>query len=157
MQPLDLLETANVLLNSGTSRLKDANLRRAHSTVYYAIFHTLAKACADLLIGGRQASRSREAWQQTYRALCHGPAKKACSTNAKIALFPDPVRDFANQFVARQKKRHAADYDPYAKVTKSEVKADLEVARQAILDFNAAPLKDRRAFCAFVLFRHYES
>jgi uncharacterized protein (UPF0332 family) len=155
VQPLDLLETAEVLLNTGPSKLKDANLRRAQSSVYYALFHTLARTCADLLIGGTKAKRSKEAWQQTYRALGHNAAKTACS-HGKISKFPDPVRDFANQFVAMQKKRHSADYDPFASFAKSTVKADIAVARQAIHDFKAASPKDRRAFCAFVLFKRYD-
>jgi uncharacterized protein (UPF0332 family) len=155
VQPLDLLDTAEVLLKTGPKKLKDANLRRAHSTVYYALFHCLAKTCADLLIGSTRATRSNHAWQQTYRALCHGPAKKACGL-PKVATFPNAIRDFANEFVKMQKKRHSADYDPLARVQKSEVKADIETARQTINDFLAAPPKDRRAFCAFVLFKQYD-
>lgn len=155
MQPPDLIDTAEVLLKTGPSRLKDANLRRAHSSVYYALFHCLAKTCADLLIGGTKASRSEQAWQQTYRALGHRSARSACA-NGKMKKFPDPIRDFANQFVAMQKKRHSADYDPLARLAKSTVKADIAVARQTIKDFCAAPPKDRRAFCAFVLFKQQD-
>jgi uncharacterized protein (UPF0332 family) len=155
VQPPDLLETAGVLLRSGPSRLKDANLRRAHSAIYYALFHCLARSCADLLIGATKSARSPEAWRQTYRALCHGPARKACG-DGRVSAFPNAIRDFANEFVKMQKKRHLADYDPLVKIVKSEVQADLEVARQAIADFKAAPIKDRRAFCAFVLFKRYD-
>lgn len=151
MQPLDLLKTAEALLK-GQARPLEANLRRAHSSVYYALFHCLARTCADGLIGGTRKTRSDKAWQQTYRALLHKPAKNACK-HGLVTKFPDAIRDFANLFVTMQAKRHSADYDPLAKLTKSEVRADIDLARQAIVDFTDTPAKDRRAFCAFVLFK----
>lgn len=103
-------------------------------------------------MGGAGASRSQSAWRQTYRALEHGVAKNACN-DGKIALFPNQIQDFANAFVTMQEKRHAADYDPAAKFVKSAVAQDILTARQAIEDFAQAPLKDRRAFCVFVILR----
>ena len=130
-----------------------ASLCRAVSSAYYSLFHCLAKTCADLLMGGVGAAKSREAWRQTYRALDHGAAKAACKHTAIVSLFPKPVEDFANAFVSLQVKRHTADYDPKAKFSKSEVKNDVLLARQAIDDFGKATMKDRRAFAAHVLFR----
>jgi uncharacterized protein (UPF0332 family) len=151
VQPLDLLDVAESLI-AGRSRPKDANLRRAHSSVYYALFHTLAKDCADLFLGGYGAARGQRAWKQTYRALDHGRAKKAC-IHGKIKDFPDSIRDFANIFAQMQDKRHGADYDPLAKLTKSEVQADILLARLTIQDYRATQAMDRRAFCAWVLFQ----
>lgn len=51
-----------------------------------------------------------------------------------------------------QKKRHAADYDPLAKFTKSEVTTDIETTEFVIREFSKAKVKDRRAFAALVLF-----
>jgi len=67
--------------------------------------------------------------------------------------FPKGIEDFANAFVTLQDRRHAADYDPFAKFVKSSVEADLILAAQAIQDFKAESQKDRRAFCAYVLFK----
>lgn len=150
MQPLDLLDTAADLL-AGNSRPREANLRRAQSTIYYAMFHCLCKQCADTLMGGTGATRSNKAWKQTYRALSHGKTKNSCG-HKQISKFPDPIRNFANLFVSLQEKRHEADYDPHANFAKSGVKTDLTWAKQVIIDFMQAPMKDRRAFCAFVLF-----
>jgi hypothetical protein len=152
VQPLDLLSVAEALIK-GSSRPKDANLRRAQSSIYYALFHTLAKECADLFVGGNGASRGQRAWQQTYRALDHGRAKGACTHGTMITRFPDPIRDFANIFAQMQEKRHEADYDPLAKLTKSEVSADIAMARLTIQDYMRSPRKDRRAFCAWILFQ----
>lgn len=71
-----------------------------------------------------------------------------------IAKFPKEIQDFANTFVALQIKRHKADYSPDGKYYKSEVLQDIADAEEAIRKFQRAYLKDRRAFSAFVLFKH---
>ena len=120
---------------------------------YYALFHCLARSCADLLVGGSGAERSEKAWRQTYRALEHRLAERACR-NGVIVRFPESIRDFANTFVAMQKKRHDADYDPHAaKLSKSEVQADIALVEQVIADYQAVKASDKRAFCIYVLFK----
>lgn len=152
MKPLDLIASANILVTSCKGKPSQVSLRRATSSAYYALFHCLAPNCADLLVGGTNAIRSRHAWRQTYRALEHGFAKSACKDGI-IAQFPKPVEDFANCFVSMQEKRHAADYDPSIRLTKSEVVADIKTANEPILEFLKVPAKDRRAFSAHVLFK----
>jgi hypothetical protein len=117
------------------------------------MFHCLARASADLLVGGVGAERSKHAWKQVYRAIDHGTAKTACRDSAVVTQFPKPIEDFANTFVTMQTKRVSADYDPTSKFTKSEVVQDIATVKSAIDAFNAEPRKDRLAFCAFVLFR----
>lgn len=73
-----------------------------------------------------------------------------------MALFPEAIQDFADTFVAMQTKRHDADYDPYARLTKSEVHADIAIARQVIAAFNSQPHKDRRAFSAHIVLKRRE-
>jgi uncharacterized protein (UPF0332 family) len=152
MQPLDLITSANILVGSCKGKPSQVSLRRATSSAYYAMFHCLARNCADLLVGGTNALRSKHAWRQTYRALEHGFAKAACKDRI-VAKFPKAVEDFANNFVSLQEKRHAADYDPSIKLTKSEVIADIAAAEEAIIEFSKVPIKDRRAFAAHVLFK----
>jgi uncharacterized protein (UPF0332 family) len=151
--PRDLLRTATDLVNSSRGKPRQAHLRRAVSTAYYAMFHTLAKCCADLLVGGRSSSRSEEAWVQVYRALEHGPAKNACMNQNTISKFPKEIHDFANMFVQMQLKRHKADYDPSERIFKSAVLADISAVKAVIDDFGNASLKDRRAFAALVLLK----
>ncbi len=152
MKPLDLIDSANILVRSCKGKPSQVSLRRATSSAYYALFHCLSRTCADLLVGGSSAVRSKHAWRQTYRALEHGFAKSACKDGI-IAKFPKAIEDFANNFVALQEKRHAADYDPLVRLTKSEVVADIAAAKNAIVRFQAEPIKDRRAFAAHVLFK----
>jgi uncharacterized protein (UPF0332 family) len=152
MQPLDLIASANILVQSSKGKPSQVSLRRATSSAYYALFHCLAKSCADLLVGGSNSTRSKQAWRQTYRALEHGFTKSACKDNL-ISKFPKQIEDFANSFVTLQEKRHSADYDPFIRLTKSEVVADIKTAEKAIIEFRKASAKDRRAFAAHVLFK----
>lgn len=153
MKPLDLIASAIILVTSCKGKPSQVSLRRATSAAYYAMFHCLARNCADLLVGGTNSSRSKHAWRQTYRALEHGFAKNACKDGPTLGQFPKAIEDFANNFVAMQEKRHMADYDPTVKLSKSEVLADINLARQAITEFQKEPVKDRRAFAAHVLFK----
>ena len=130
--------------------------RRAISACYYAMFHCLARECADLLIGGAGPGRSNEAWRQTYRALDHGYAKSQCEAAGKKG-FPPGVVNFATLFKTMQVKRHDADYDPHARFVKSQVQSDIGLVEAAISDFLSTHKKDRRAFCAWVLLKNRPS
>lgn len=106
-----------------------------------------------MLVGGEGAAKSKHAWRQTYRALEHGQAYNACKNGNIISKFPQPIEDFANAFVSLQDKRHSADYDPHAKFLKSGVLNDIALVKTVMQNFEAADAKDRRAFCAYVLFK----
>ncbi|HVY50205.1 MAG TPA: hypothetical protein VHA07_01450 [Devosia sp.] len=64
MKPGDLIAQARRLANASPKRPRDADLRRAVSAAYYALFQAIAKASADLLVGSAGASRSDKAWRQ---------------------------------------------------------------------------------------------
>ena len=70
------------------------------------------------------------------------------------ARFPPAIALFANKFAEMQHKRHDADYNPRAKLHKSGVLADIDVATVLIAGFLAASVADRRAFASWVLFRN---
>ena len=128
-------------------------MRRALSTAYYSLFHTLAKCCADLFVGDSPATRSNPAWRQVYRALEHKFCKSACKNKTILALFPKEIEDFGNQFVSMQQIRHLADYDPTTIYAMTEVLTAIDSCEQTIADFANAPESDRRAFAAHVLFK----
>ena len=153
MNPPDLLDAAHVLLSSAEGRPTEASLRRAISSAYYALFHCLSRECADLLIGGSGSDRSDAAWRQVYRALEHGPAKTKCRKREMIRKFPEEIQSFAKTFADMQEKRHGADYDPFAQVTKLDVSTDIAAVEAAIARLKSAPAKHRRAFCAYVLLK----
>jgi hypothetical protein len=151
--PLDLLDTAHDLVSLRSGRPKQGHLRRSISSAYYAMFHALARCCADQLIGGPGSKRSRPAWNQVYRALDHGAARSACSNETMIAKFPREIQEFSRAFVQLQLKRHEADYDPDATMYNSAALANIAIVETLIKEFSNVPLKHRRAFAAWVMFK----
>jgi hypothetical protein len=144
----DFLGTARALLTGGRGAPRQANLRKAYSALYYALFHTLCTTCAGMLV-----SRStRRAWIQVYRAVEHRAAKDNCK-RLKGMGFPAEVEDFADVFVQMQNKRHDADYDPHARSSKSAIETDVETAAATIAGFRAIAARHRRAFAAYILIR----
>jgi hypothetical protein len=152
MQPKGYLDLAFELVRFNKGKPKQIILRRAVSTAYYAMFHTLARCCADGLIGSSKTDRSSNAWLQVYRALEHGFAVAQCR-NARLRDFPKDIQDFANLFATMQVKRHKADYNPFGRLAKSEVLSDLEQVKAAMLAFDNTSLKDKKAFSTFILFK----
>ena len=67
--------------------------------------------------------------------------------------FPAAIRDFGEEFVVMQLKRHAADYAPGGSYYKSAVLSDIVNAEGVIRRFLRVPAKDRRAFAAWVVLR----
>ena len=139
-------------LNDRMGRPRQTELSRAVSCAYYALFHTLARCCADTLVGVSPASRSQGAWRQTYRAVEHGPTRSRCSRQEMLNRFPGEIQSFGRLFVGMQRKRHAADYDPDARFSRSDVLQFIEETDDTINRFNRVAIKDRRAFAVYVLF-----
>lgn len=161
MEPFDLLRIAEQLasgaIGSGIGRPRQAELRRAISAAYYAMFHTLARCCADTLVGASRTNRNQQAWRQTYRALEHGQARNQCANRALLSRFPAQVRRFGELFVYMQRLRHIADYDPdpdpETDFDRAYIMQLIAETASTITDFQSADVIDRRAFAAFVLFR----
>ena len=151
MAPEHLLRIATDLAEANTGRPRRAELCRAVSTAYYAMFHCLAHTCADRLAGRAGTVGSRSMWRRVYRAPEHRQARTRCE-NIPIS-FPDEVQEFGQVFSVLQSKRHFADYDPDYRVGKSEVTADIHRARTAIDRFLATPASVRRDFAIHVLMK----
>lgn len=149
MKSNDLIETARGLTELSRRRPTQANLRRAVSTAYYAVFHCLAGTAADTLMGkGRN-----DAWHHVYRALEHTSARNACRNMGVMRGFPSAIQEFADTFLALQKARHQADYALDARYFKLEVLAEIDSAEMAIQRLEDADVQHRRRFSAHVLFR----
>ena len=153
MRALDLIAAAKLLAeHPGRGRPPEANLRRAISTAYYALFHCLAENCAEMMVGGSGARRSREAWRQVYRTLEHRVARRRCGDKSSIQNFAPEIINIATDFVEMQDLRHIADYDPIASIpTRDEVIQHITDAENAIRQFPNAPIVDRRSFAVHVL------
>ena len=145
MKPDDLIATARDLLATGRGAPRQSNLRRAVSTTYYALFHCLARCCADSMVGTAGAKRSEAAWKQAYRALEHGQAASRCQLPL-VRDFPAEIQDFAGEFVRAQFARHEADYEAGGRWQKSNVDQLISGVESALHDFRQVSLKDRKAF-----------
>lgn len=157
MNPQDLLRIAEGLakgaISGGRGRPPQAELRRAISAAYYALFHTLALSGANTLVGAARANRNEPEWIQVYRALEHGYARNQCNNRAAMGRFSAAIQNFGMFFVLMQQERQAADYDPNAIFSRSQVLRLVEDSEQTINLFNDADARERRAFAIFVLFR----
>lgn len=127
-----------------------ANLRRSVSSAYYAVFHQLARTCADALVGTSRQRRPNRAWVEVYRGLEHGVARNACDQAGNIG-FPDGVKTFANAFRQLQFARMAADYDPMIRLDKVETLGLITLAEDSITALQAVSRTDRIAFATWVL------
>ena len=149
MDPDHLVQLAADLAEINPRRPRRTDLCRAVSTTYYALFHCLARTCADRLAGRAGTSGNRAMWRRVYRAPEHRQAKARCASMP--SSFPDSVRQFGRTFATLQNKRHFADYDPDYRIGKAEVITDIHRARTAIDRFLATPANVRRDFALHVL------
>ena len=149
MNSRDLIETARGLTELSRRRPTQANLRRAVSTAYYAVFHCLARTVADTLMGKRRS----DAWHRAYRSLEHRGAKNACTNKQAMQGFPAEVRDFAGTLIILQKARERADYALEGDYYKLDVLADIDEAETAIAKLDRVNAQHRRGFVAHVLFK----
>lgn len=144
-----MIVTARKLAKASPNKPRQADLKRAVSTAYYALFHAMAKDAADMLVG-IGPDRPDKAWAHTYRSLQHGGAKSACEAVRNLN-FPNTIKTCADAFVALQQKRHDADYDPDYRVLRAEALEAIKLAEDAIRDLKASPKRDRRAFAVQIL------
>ena len=144
MNSRDLIEAARGLTELSRRRPAQANLRRAVSTAYYAMFHRLARVAADSLVGRRR----NEAWHQVYRALEHGSARKACGNKQAMSRFAYQIQGLAETFVTLQTLqhlRHKADYALEARYEKLEVLGAIYKAEDAIAQLEQADKQQLRS------------
>ena len=161
MNPDDLIRIAEHLASGGVrgriGRPVQAELRRAVSATYYALFHALSLSCANMLVGSTPSRRNQPAWTQVYRALEHGHAKSQCSNKAKLSGFPRQIREFAELFVELQRHRQEADYNPDARFSRSDVQVFTQDSKRSISEFAETDARDQQAFAVHVLFRVRQS
>ena len=150
-----MIVTARKLANASPGKPRQADLRRAISTAYYALFHALAKDAADLLVGVGP-NRPDKAWSHLYRSLQHGDAKAACEA-ARAMNFPAQIKDCASPFVELQRLRHDADYDPDQNYLRADAKEAIKDAEDAVAALKATPKRDRRAFAVQLLHKKRRS
>ncbi len=156
---VDLAQT-EASTRAGGGAPRQIALRRAASTAYYAVFHSLARHIAETFVAAA-IWKSRVLF---YRAIDHGKAKARCKKLGQsplpqderdffgISAFSIELRTFANNFVALQDLRHRCDYDPEFKILKAEAQQSVSDARDAIAGIDAATADERNQFLAYILF-----
>ena len=128
----------------------DADIRRAVSTTYYALFHHVCFHFSMIVLHPSTGTY-RRAWLQAYRYLDHGAAKQRCQdVNKKDRKFSLGILVFSEAFVDLQQRRNDADYNPSIRFSISDAVASIGDAQKAINAFNAEPLEAQRAFVIFV-------
>lgn len=161
----DLLGQAHRLARHEPRRPRQASLRRAVSTAYYAVFHLLVDAAGREVVSGQNQTILRGS---ICRALNHTDMKKACLAvaNWNVNNPPQPlamviprgpgieIQNIGAAFVDLQQARHEADYDLLRRFSRSDVLALLRLADGAFADLvsieKANP--ERRAFLLALVF-----
>jgi uncharacterized protein (UPF0332 family) len=144
-----LIDAADVLLNEG--RRSTAFRRRAVSTAYYAVFHALAKLCADYVT--QSAQRSTDVYSRAYRALDHGPLRHAF---AQPPLTSDKTLSRIGAIIVRlQAERHRADYlPPVAGVfSADDAQEVVDLGRRTVDEIESLDSDDRRTLAIALLFK----
>jgi uncharacterized protein (UPF0332 family) len=166
----DLVATALKRAKAGPKKPRQADLRRAASTAYDALFHAIAENGANLIVSG-VTSVPDKTWSQAYRMLDHGFAKNACReidaetvkpgknpADAIAPVFPAPVgRDrfkfIADTFISLQEQRHEADYKPLKTFTRATALNAISDAASAISELENAGRSHRLAFAVHLLMK----
>ena len=131
-------------------RPRQAMLRQAVSTAYYAMFHALCESNADTLVGQSPAGPHTDLWVETYRALQHRTAKNRLASY--IQLTQDPaLRNFGQVFGTMQQQRISADYNPRARFARSEAVTSIARTEAAINAFYNTPAPTRRRLAIYLL------
>jgi uncharacterized protein (UPF0332 family) len=143
----DLLEQAEHLVRRERRRPRQASLRRAISSAYYALFHLLIHE-ATLRVIRNPALRHKFS-----RAFEHADMKSASGAfaNAQPARLatltgglpiPPQLQTLATAFVELQQARHEADYNVAARFTRVEAEDLIGLARQAFRDWQTLRTND---------------
>lgn len=160
--PSDLLAVARLLLCAeATNPPPEAQLRRAVSTAYYALFHKALRAAGERFMGG--GSERSAGYRLLYRGYSHGRMKEVCksldaptmkeSVRRQLgrSAVSNQMRHFASVFTVLQEARHLADYDPSILFVLSDSADLVDVAEAAMRNFDLVALDEKADVLALML------
>jgi hypothetical protein len=154
----ELLDTARHLVGRNRSRPTQADLRRAVSTAYYALFHLLVGDAVDRM------ATDETARAELARAFEHREMKKACQgvltppqPSPLPLLFGGPVgaelSQLATAFIYLQDERHRADYDRGRHFDRADARGTVAQAAKAFEAWAVArTTPPAQAFLALLFF-----
>jgi uncharacterized protein (UPF0332 family) len=137
----DLLIQSQTLLRKEPRRPRQASLRHAISSAYYALFHMLI-ADGSKIVTANEIVRGLVA-----RTFVHGVMKKAAAAFSSGTLprrlasvnlqgaIPPQLQSVATALVDLQEARHDADYNTVRRFTRSEACDVIDRASLAISDW----------------------
>jgi len=141
MLPEHLLEQARHLAQRERTRPRQASLRRAVSTAYYALFHFLIRETLRQI----GPNLSDDNYNRAYRWFDHGNMSRVARifsqemvriSNSKDVLVQSDSRAIkfvALSFAELQELRHSADYDPGASFQRADVQENIRRVGTAFL------------------------
>jgi hypothetical protein len=141
---------------------RQANLRRAVSTAYYALFHAVLTDVADQLVGKGQ--RNTPQYALVYRSVQHRRLTDLCENIVKekppdkykpyvpLGGFGADLLAVARTLIDLQGKRHSADYDPRYHITPSDAGLALQAGRAALAHWRNVSAPRRRLFILMLTF-----
>lgn len=163
LSPDHLLDQADRLIAPpGGGAPRQADLRRAISNSYYAVFHAIVTQTADDFVG--KTNRASPRYALVYRSIAHASLRKLCEDVKKTTLpekysmysprggFGADLSALATAVVDLQEKRHLADYDPLFRVSMSDAVAVIATGRAALKLFRKASRSPRKAFISLLTF-----
>jgi hypothetical protein len=122
LNPEHLLDQADRLITPpGGGAPRQADLRRAISNAYYAVFHAVIAQTADYIVG--KTNRASTRYELVYRSINHKSLRKLCNVVKNPPLpanysryspkggFGSDLTALATAVIDLQEKRHLADYD----------------------------------------------
>ena len=149
-----LIDAARILAGAsgaaGPGRPRQAMLKRAISTAYYAMFHALCASNADALVGTSPSGQDLELWVQSYRALDHRQAKVRLASYRQYGSVPE-IRDFAAVFGMMQEHRLDADYNPRQSFDRAQVIRLVNRAEAVTAAFCNLPARQCRLLATHLL------
>lgn len=158
MSPANLIATARTLLNAASEETdteqSQTHLKRAVSTAYYAMFHSVCANAAALLPDAISEPAASAAWLQAYRGPEHTHVRNQCRNASLMAAFPPDIRSFAQNFVQIQSYRNQADYNPRSDFSRSDALEIIDDAERAINQLSSASAGTRQAFAITILLRN---
>ena len=158
----DLLQQAESLARlDPRGAPRQATLRRAVSSAYYAIFHYLVDESCRAIMG---TQHSQQGYRHALaRSFVHTTMKSACGSfgggqlpDTIVKSLPkDPkgkytvaaaIQNISSLFKEVQLKRYLADYDLSERFQRFEVLALIQQVEQHIQEFSAVPQSNDRQF-----------
>lgn len=163
LNPDHLLDQADRLITPpGGGAPRQADLRRAISNAYYAVFHAVVTQAADDIVG--RTHRASPRYALVYRSIDHKSLRKLCNDVKKPTLpanyskysprggFGPDLIALATAVIDLQEKRHLADYDPLFRARMSDAVLAVATGRTALYRSRNASRTLRKAFLSLLLF-----